>query len=134
MGKADMDSINGRGGPQAGMSFWQYLLMIIIIGFVALMLIKTVPLYLNEMKVSAAVDDVAQNGRLGHDASVYSIRRALQDHWDIDDIDTLTPADVVISRDSEDGRTLSWDYEARTNLFMNVYLVVHFTGSAAMRG
>ncbi|HEX7381321.1 MAG TPA: DUF4845 domain-containing protein [Nevskiaceae bacterium] len=128
-----MHSIDGRSGREAGLSFWQFLVMLVVIGFVALMLIKTVPLYLNEMKVNAAVDDVAQNGRLGHDASVYSIRRALQDHWDIDDIDTLTPADVGVSRDTGDGRTLSWDYEARTNLFMNVYLVIHFTGSKAMR-
>ncbi|HEU0196804.1 MAG TPA: DUF4845 domain-containing protein [Nevskiaceae bacterium] len=114
-----------------GMALWQIVIVVLIAGFFGLVTMKLVPVYLNEMKVSTAVREVAQEPELGASADVHAIRSALSRHWDIDDIEYLDWRDVGISRD-DSGTTLSWDYDARVHLFYNIDVVVHFAGSKPM--
>ena len=101
-----------------------------MIAFVAVVTIKTLPLYLNQMKLARAVNGIALDPELaGAEAGV--LRERLQRRWDIEDIQTVTPQDVKVRRD-EAGRALVYDYEARTHLFYNVYLVLHFSDDVAL--
>lgn len=121
-----------RFGTERGATFWQLLVIAVVVGFFVLVGLKVVPLYLNELKVATAVKQVAQEPGLSASASLPAIRRALSRHWDIDDIDHVTPNDIVVARDGTGGTTLSWNYDARAHLFYNVFVVINFTGLRVM--
>ncbi|NKF21799.1 DUF4845 domain-containing protein [Solimonas marina] len=117
---------------QKGLGWFGMLCLLAVIGFIAIVAVKTMPLYLNQMKIASAVHKTAadpENGR----ADVISLRRELQKYWDIDSIDTLSPRDVSIVRD-ERGRSLSYDYEARAHLFYNIYVVIEFSDDVPLTG
>jgi len=95
-----------------------------LIAFVAVVTIKTLPLYLNQMKVARAVNGIVLDPELAG-AEAVVLRDRLQRRWDIEDIQTITPQDIKVRRD-ESGRALVYNYEARTHLFYNVDLVLHF--------
>ncbi len=125
-----MQSFRSR---QYGAGLWGTLFILAVIAFVALLMVKVVPIYLNQMKVAAAVKEVAQDPNIGSHASPHVIYDILQRHWDIDDIEDIQPKDIAITR-SNVGETLSYDYEARRHLFYNIYIVVDFEGQQTLRG
>lgn len=119
-------------GRQRGASLWSTLFVIAVIAFVALVTVKVVPIYLNQMKVATAVREVAQDPHISPSADPQVIYDSLQRHWDIDDIEDIKPKDIAITRDDNGQQTLSYDYEARRHLFYNIYIVVHFEGERAL--
>lgn len=120
-----MQSLRSR---QRGISLWSALFVIAVIAFVAVVTVKVVPIYLNQMKVAAAVKEVAQDPDISPNADPHIIYDSLQRHWDIDDIENIQPKDIAIIRGDNGQQTLSYDYEARRHLFYNIYIVVHFEG------
>lgn len=120
-------------GRQSGVSMWGFLFIFAVIAFFALVAIKVVPIYLNQMKVASVMREVSHDPKLPPNASPTAILRILNRHWDIDDIYDLQPQDVVI-RQGDNGQTLSYDYKARAHLFYNVFVVIHFRGHATLHG
>ncbi|MDE2148421.1 MAG: DUF4845 domain-containing protein [Gammaproteobacteria bacterium] len=110
---------------QRGAGLWSTLFVLLVVGFIALVTVKVLPLYLNQMKITAAIKDIAQNGGLHGADDPDSIHEGLQRHWDIDDIEGLDPRDVKVVRE-QDSLHMAYDYEARARLFYNVYVVIHF--------
>lgn len=125
-----MQSFRSR---QYGAGLWGTLFILAVIAFVALLMVKVVPIYLNQMKVAAVVKEVAQDPNIGSNASPHAIYDTLQRHWDIEDIEDIRPRNIAITR-SDVGETLSYDYEARRHLFYNIYIVIHFEGQQTLRG
>ena len=109
---------------QRGLGWFGLLFVLAVIGFVSIVVVKTLPMYLNQMKVASAMQKVAADPENGN-ADPLTIRRDLQKYWDIDDVQYLTVADVKVKR-TERGRFLSYDYESREHLFYNIYIVIHF--------
>jgi hypothetical protein len=114
---------------QRGLGWFGLLFVFAGVGFLMLIGFKVIPIYLNQMKISRAVNAVA----LDAPGSATEIRSSLQRYWDIEDIDDLTPRDVKVVR-SSNGRRLSYDYEARRHLFANVSLVLDFGADVPMAG
>ena len=125
-------SIARQPARQRGMGWFGLLLVFAAIGFIAICVIKVGPLYLNHMTVARVVSNVADDPEMAN-ADVRQIRSALERRWAIDYIDQLDFKDVKVKRSSR-GRMLSYDYEARVNLFYNVYVVIHFKNDHMMRG
>lgn len=100
------------------------------LAFVAVVVIKLYPLYLNEIKLAKAVSSTASEGSIEPAA----VRNALQRRWDIDDITMAAPKDIAIERGQNGGGALTYNYEARAHLFYNVDLVLTFTGRAPVQG
>ncbi len=98
--------------------------------FVAVVLIKLWPLYVNQFKLKRAVEQTASEGSI----DPVAVRAALQRRWDMDDIIIVMPKDVVIERGSNGGGALTFDYEARTHLIYNVDLVLGFQVRAPVKG
>lgn len=116
---------------QAGMSMWQLIVVIALIAFFATVGIKSVPIYLNQMKVTKAVKSVA--GESGSDKySPVQVRKALQKHWDIDDVKRISVAEVKIVRLKGGQKVLSYTYEAKERLFYNVSMVFEFAEQIPM--
>ncbi len=100
------------------------------IAFVAVVGLKLFPLYTNQLKVARVVKSAASEGSI----DPVQVRNSLQRRWDIDDITIITPKDILIERDGNGGGALKYDYEARTHLFYNVDLVLHFEGREPVKG
>lgn len=109
---------------QTGLGWFGLLFVLAIIGLAAIIVIKTLPLYLNQMKIATAVSKVAQDVDNAQ-AEASAIRNDLQRYWDIDDVEQLSVAEIKVKR-TEAGRFISYDYEARADLFYNISIVVHF--------
>lgn len=109
---------------QRGLGWFGLLCVLAVIGFIAIVVVKTLPLYLNQMKVASGVHATATDPENGK-ADVHSLRKELQKYWDINDVDYLTVSEIEVKR-TNTGRFLSYDYEAREHLFYNIYIVIEF--------
>ncbi len=118
-------------GRQKGIGMFGFIGLMALIGFFALVTMKVVPLYLNEMKVAKAVHQVSQDPDNADKDNAYIWER-LQRRWDVEDTKILEPKQVQITKQA-DGKHMKYDYDARVNLFYNVYVVVNFKADERMR-
>lgn len=118
---------------QLGLGLWGLLFVLAVGGFSALVLVKCIPIYLNEASVTRAVHDVAsKSSSSGGEVDIAAVRDSLQRRWDIDYISRLQPKDIQVVHDQR-GVLLSYDYEAREHLFYNIYIVIHFAEEVPVR-
>ncbi|MDB5967928.1 MAG: hypothetical protein JWQ90_378 [Hydrocarboniphaga sp.] len=116
---------------QAGLTLISMLFLFGLIAFFATLVIKCLPLYLNQMKIARALDGVSEDPEVSA-SDAANIRMHLQRRWIIESIDTVKPEDVKIRR-NDAGRAMVYDYEARAHLFYNIDIVVHFVGDVPLR-
>ena len=117
---------------QRGLGMWGWLMVMVGIGGGALVVMKATPIFLAEMAIQRIVKNTAQdpgNGSL----PLAELRRAMRVRWDVEGITTLGVNDISVVKHPQ-GRALSYDYEARTELFPDVYLVFHFYKTFPMKG
>lgn len=112
---------------QRGMGWFGMLLVIIMIGFIAMVGLKCWPLLLNEMKIARAVKAVAHDPAIAGSEGAESARKALQKYWDLEDIAFIKSSEVKITNVAQKGRVLAYDYWAQVNVFANVYVSFNFT-------
>lgn len=116
---------------QRGLGWFGLLFVFGTIAFFAIIAIKVGPIYLNHMTVMKIVKGVADNPDYAN-APPQEIRTTLERRWDIDYVQHLDDRDVKVKR-GRNGRMLSYDYEARVNLFYNVFVVIHFKDDFPMK-
>ena len=116
---------------QAGLTLISLLLVLGLIAFFATLTIKILPLYLNQMKISRALEGVSEDPEVSA-SDAAGIRSHLYKRWTIEMINFVTPEDIKIRRNS-DGRAMVYDYDARVNLFYNIDVVVHFSNAVPLR-
>lgn len=112
---------------QRGIGWFGLLIMLVSLGFMALVGMKCWPLVLNEMKLARAVKSVAADASVASSEGPEKVRAALQKWWNVEDIEHIQPADVKVRNTGDKGRVLSYDYWAQVNVFKNVYVSFHFT-------
>jgi len=117
---------------QRGIGMFGFIGLCGLIGFFALVTMKVLPLYLNEMKVARAVTQVANDPEFS-DKEPHYIYDRLQRRWDVEDTKILQVKDVQIVKGKDSRRHLVYDYDARVNLFYNVFVVVEFKRDEPMR-
>jgi hypothetical protein len=117
---------------ESGIGLFGFIVIMGLIGFFSLVTIKVIPLYLNEMKIKRAVHAVAIDPDNADKDNAYITER-LQRRWDVEDAYMLEPRDVKIVKEKNGGRALKYDYDARVNLFYNIFVVIQFTGDEKMR-
>lgn len=109
---------------QRGLGWFGLLFVFGVIALTAIVVVKCLPIYLNQMKVASSVSKVASDPSNAR-AEVGELRRDLQRYWDIEDIKYLQPRDIKVKR-TQSGRFLSYEYEARESLFYNISIVIEF--------
>lgn len=115
---------------QRGLGWFGLLFVLGVIALAAIIVVKCLPIYLNQMKIASSVNKVAadpENGR----AEPMVLRNALQRYWDIEDIRYLEPRDIKVKR-TQNGRFLSYEYEAREHLFYNISIVIDFAADVPL--
>ncbi len=109
---------------QRGLGLWGWIFVLGVIGFVAMITLQLVPIYLAEMSIQRVVKQTAQDPG-NSNLPIAQLRSAMKTRWDVEGITTLSVNDVTIQKFGA-GRALAYDYEARAELFYNISLVVHF--------
>ena len=117
---------------QLGLGMWGWIFVLGVIGFVTMVTLQLIPIYLNEMSIQRVVKQTAQDGSLGN-ALPMEVRKALQTRWDVEGITVLSPKDIQLVK-SANGRALAYEYDAKADLFYNLSIVAHFQGKYAMDG
>jgi len=113
-----------RGVAISGLLFWG-----ILIGLVAILAVKASPALIEYYKIKKSVVATAGNssGR-----TVAEIRRIFDNYAIIDHIESVTPADLEISKEGG-AVVIEFSYEKRVPLFANVSLLFEFSGSSSGR-
>ncbi|MHA7835593.1 MAG: DUF4845 domain-containing protein [Algiphilus sp.] len=110
---------------QRGMTVWMLMVTVALVAFAALLVMRCVPVYLNQMKVSGAIERVAKDPE-NPAASVRTMRSALERYWAIERIQHLDPEEVALVRGEGETRYLEYQYEARVPLIHNIDLLFTF--------
>ncbi|MGH8480886.1 MAG: DUF4845 domain-containing protein [Nevskiaceae bacterium] len=117
---------------QRGLGLWGWIFVLGTIGFIALITLQLVPIYLAEMSIQRVVKATAQDPG-NASASIQVLRNNMKTRWDVEGITTLGVNDVTLEKYGA-GRALVYEYEARAELFGNISLVVHFAEKYPMPG
>ncbi|MBC7982628.1 MAG: DUF4845 domain-containing protein [Candidatus Obscuribacterales bacterium] len=91
--------------------------------------IRLVPLYLEFFAVQRALTLVATDG----DETPAAIRRSLDRRWEIEDIKSISPKEIEITKMGE-GTKIRAAYRAEAPFIANVSIVVDFDKSVSMGG
>ncbi len=117
---------------QRGLGLFGWIFVLGAVGGMGLLTLRLIPFFINEMAIQKVVSGTA-NDPSNSNLDATQLRWSLQKRWDVEGIETLTTKDVKIIKTST-GRALTYDYEARTGLFRNIFIVVHFTNEFPIRG
>lgn len=124
-----MKTIHG----QRGLGIFGLIFLLALIGFAALVVIKCMPLYLNQMTLARDLREVAnQVNTSGSDVSIPELHRDIEKRFDIDYINQVEAKDIKVGN-TDKGLMMSYDYEARVLLFYNIFIVIHFADEIPLR-
>lgn len=112
---------------QQGMTLIGMVIVAVIAGIFLLAGIRLTPIYLEYLKVDAALD-AAKKDLDGSNAGPAQIRTALERRFDIEDIRSIRSRDVSVER-SSNGHLVNAKYEGRAPFLGNIYLVMDFDKS-----
>jgi hypothetical protein len=109
---------------QRGVSMIGGLLMLIVVCFVALMVIRIVPIYVSYFTVKSALEGL-QHDPASRQMSVAELYSTLQKRFDIGYVSVVDARRVKIRQQGRE-RTLSLAYEDRRTLIGNLDIVASF--------
>lgn len=116
---------------QKGMTLIGWVITLIIIGFVALIALRLVPVYMNSFTVGSIVDGLASDAGLSS-RDRGELRRAFQKRLNINDVDVVSPK-MLQFEDVAGGVRLVVEYEHRVGVIGNVDVVASFRKEAVLR-
>ena len=112
-------------GNQQGITFIGWVVLLVPVAIVAYGGIRLAPVYLNYMKVSKALQEVAAEARDTETINTQSLRRGLINRFDIDSVTYPKADQIAFVREGQ-----KWVAEARYEdvapLFGNLSLLVKF--------
>ena len=116
---------------QRGITFIGWIVLLIPIAIIGYAGIRVVPTYLNYMKVSKAMEQIASETKGEEQISVQELRRSLEKRFDIDNVSYPKVDQIAFVRDGK-----SWvaetHYEDVTPLFGNASLLLRFNKSVKL--
>jgi Domain of unknown function (DUF4845) len=110
---------------QTGVTLIGWLFLLAPVGVVLYAIIRLTPLYLNYMKVSQSLEQVATEFKGEAVVSPLAARSALQRRFDVQSIDFPKVKDIGVSREAGQ-LVLEANYEDVVPLFAGLSLLVHF--------
>ncbi|MDP1984007.1 MAG: DUF4845 domain-containing protein [Sulfuritalea sp.] len=113
---------------QRGLSLNGMVLIGVGLGAVALLAMKALPPWIEYGNAVKAIKGTAADSSL-KDASVAQVRAAFGKRADMDDVKSVTPADLDITKEGGE-LVISFAYQAKVPLFKNTSLVFDFEASS----
>jgi hypothetical protein len=116
---------------QKGITFIGWIVLLVPVAIVGYAAVRVVPLYLNFMKVSKALDQTATEAKGDEGITGQAIRNSLDKRFDIDSVSYPRTDQISVVREGK-----SWVIEARYEdvapLFANISVLVRFDKRAAV--
>jgi len=109
---------------QQGLTFWGWLVVIVLVGFFGVVTMRLTPLYLEYFRIAASLESLKSEPGITRKPR-HEVRRLLSRRFDINDVRTIKAKDVRI-RGGAGVLEVSVDYEARTHLMANLDVVARF--------
>ena len=110
---------------QRGITLIGWIILLIPFAIVIYAGIRLTPVYLNYMKVTRSLDQVASEVKGGDTTNSGTLRNALEKHLDIESVDYPTLKDIKITKEGR-GWTLEAAYDDQAPLFANIFILVSF--------
>ncbi len=110
---------------QRGVTFIGWIVLLIPVAIVGYALIRTVPVYLNYMKVAKALEQIRTEAKGDDQLSVQALRNSLEKHFDIDNVSYPKVDQIAFIRDGK-AWVAETHYEDVTPLFANVSILLRF--------
>ena len=114
---------------QRGLSLNTLLLAGMVLALISLLAMKALPPWIEYGNLVKAVKGTASDAGL-KDASAAKVREAFTRRADMDDVKSVTAADLEITKEGGE-LVISFKYEKKVPLFKNVSLLFDFEGSSA---
>jgi len=114
------------GNRQTGVSVLALIAILIVLFVVALFGMKVVPSFLEFRAARGAIEAIAKDMPT---AAPGEIRRAFENRSNIDDINSIKPADLDISKDGNQV-VIAFAYRKEIALFKNVGLYINYEATA----
>lgn len=116
---------------QRGMTFIGGLIIAALVGVIAYAALRLVPVYLEYQKVAGAFKQLEVDYGTGG-ANEGEVRRTLERRFDIDDVTSITPQEVVIRR--EGGLLeVTAEYSATAPFISNISFLVDFERTVRLK-
>jgi hypothetical protein len=113
---------------QSGLTMITWIVLVGMIGFIGIFAFKLIPIYMDFYTINSALITVAKDIRPGEAPT--QIKSSISNLFDVNSVNTVKIDDIEIKPDPDGkGLSLNLDYDARTNFFANVDLIVHFEKS-----
>ena len=109
-------------GRQLGMTVIGMLLLLVVIGFIALIAMKVVPMYIQFFSIKSTIESVRKEPLIAQ-MSPTDIQNAIQKRFDIGYVDNIKARDLKIRSDRE-GRVLDLVYQDERELFYGLSVVL----------
>lgn len=116
------------GQTQRGMTMASMMMIGVLVGLLAITLIKLYPAYYGDFAVKTSIENVAQDAK-SKTLSPSALRETLMRRLEINRIDGVTKDNIEIVKDNGKIK-ISINYEVRTPLFGNLDGVASFSHAA----
>ena len=110
---------------QAGITFIGWLVLLVPVAIVTYMAIRLVPIYLNHMKVSNAVEQAADESRADTTVNPLAVRNSISRRFDIEGVTDPDIEQIRVARDG-DQWVIDVAYERIAPLFGDISILVTF--------
>jgi len=111
-------------GRQKGVTAIGWILILVLIGFFALMVMKIAPVYMGSFTVKSILSDMEKERAL-ESKSPAEIIKTFNKRLSVNMVTTIERDDIYIEN-KKDAVILGVDYEVRRNLIGNIDFVVYF--------
>ncbi len=112
---------------QRGVALSALIIWGVVITLVVITGMRVVPSAIEYKTILSATKAVASEAKA--DSTVTDIRKAYARYVEVDNIESVAPADLDITKDS--GQVvISFVYEKRIHLFANISVVIEYSGSS----
>lgn len=113
---------------QDGVTFGGLLIILVIIGFLALIAMRLFPVYMESFGVKSSLESVVKEVEKESHTPI-EIREKILKRLDINDVDDVTKEDIVIKREGF-FYSITIDYEVRVPFIKNIDFIVKFENHA----
>ena len=126
-----MTTIEKMQRTKKGMSVIGFLLMLVAVGFIALIAVRVIPVYLESFKAVQIMKRI-QGDRDLVKGGIPAIRKTISRRMNIEQLSVVTMKDVKISK-TKDGFLIEMEYEDRFPLLGNLDGVASFKWKAELK-
>ncbi len=107
---------------QRGLTVIGMLLLIVVLGFMALVAMKVIPMYIQYFTIKSTIESIRKEPQMAQ-MGLAEIQIAIQKRFDIGYVDKITAKDLKL-RNERNGRVLDLVYEDDQPLFYGLHIVL----------